>query len=370
MSAVVSSRIRNSALSALAGLFVLAGADAAHATNKVGWVWADQPDASGPYTPDTSYSFNSTGGSITVTPLSQGQYLVDFDGLAGNDPSNVQITAYGTSGYCQSTGWIKGFHGIAEASVQCFGAKGDPQNSYFTLLYQQRSAPVGNSADKSMAYLLADQPGAANYTPNANFNYNATGTPNSVTRNGTGDYVAHLPGLVQSGGNVQVTAVDSSGAGARCKIGANGWQSGATETFVSVACFDDHGAAADKMFSLAYTLHEPYGLTTEKHSKGAYGYAHKPKSLHAYNVYKPFAFSTLRAGAMTSQKTAAGTYSVNFRDSLPSFTSSLVLVTSDKSAVSNAYCNVIEWFPIDVQCFKQGGNPIDATFNVTYQTAE
>jgi hypothetical protein len=64
----------------IAGLAVLcaaASASAARATN-VGWVFADQPGAVGSYTPDPAHSYNSSGGSITVTNVGVGTYTVDF----------------------------------------------------------------------------------------------------------------------------------------------------------------------------------------------------------------------------------------------------------------------------------------------------
>jgi hypothetical protein len=44
-----------------------------------------------------------------------------------------------------------------------------------------------------------------------------------------------------------------------------------------------------------------------------------------------------------------------------------VLVTAYGS--DNGYCNSGGWYPIDVDCYAQGGAPIREEFDVTYQTS-
>ncbi len=51
----------------------------AHAGTKVGWLLANQPDASSAYTRTPAYAYNSTGGAMTVTPIAAGFYQVDFE---------------------------------------------------------------------------------------------------------------------------------------------------------------------------------------------------------------------------------------------------------------------------------------------------
>src|SRR5690349_18877060 len=59
------------------------------------------------------------------------------------------------------------------------------------------------------AFLWADQPSTASYTPSTSFQGNSMGGTNTIVRNGTGDYTITLPGMAGNGGdggNVQVTA--------------------------------------------------------------------------------------------------------------------------------------------------------------------
>ena len=91
---------------ALAVVVSAASVAAADAATNVGWVLANQPYGSGTYTPDPAYSYNSSGGPITISKFSGGSYTVDFGGLYnGAHLNNVQVSAYGLTAYCTSDGW-------------------------------------------------------------------------------------------------------------------------------------------------------------------------------------------------------------------------------------------------------------------------
>src|SRR5580692_10195456 len=82
-------------------LLITAFGTAQAATNRVGWVWNDQPTHFGPYTPETSRSYNSAGGSITISPIRGGLYQVQFRKLYDGNPSDIQVTSsYGIAGHC------------------------------------------------------------------------------------------------------------------------------------------------------------------------------------------------------------------------------------------------------------------------------
>ena len=124
---------------AVAVLIAAGSVGPAQAAGRVGWVWAGDPGATAPYTPNASYSYNSIGGAITITPLDTGYYLVNFADLhATTGTDNVQVTAYDSNGYCMIAGWAN-IRGTVKAYVSCFDASGNPQNNFFDLLYQQRT---------------------------------------------------------------------------------------------------------------------------------------------------------------------------------------------------------------------------------------
>jgi hypothetical protein len=334
----------------------------AQAANYVGWVWGNQPTATSCYTPSTSYSYNSVGGTITICPLGTGQYEVEFGSLYHAQPDDVQISAYNTSGYCASGGWFISGSTI-DAYVGCFDSSGNPANTYFTLLYQERTSRFGNSK-KGIAFLWANEPTTASYTPSTSFQYNSTGGTNTIVRNGTGNYTATLPGLTTIGGDVQVTAYD---AAARCNVVDWGGVSGGTA--VNIQCFDSSGAAADEYYDLAYALKSPFGLTSASHSKGAWAWANDDTDTNVYTPDKTYQYSGFRTGKLTAQEVATGEYAVTIPGNL-SYSTSHVLVTTYNG--SNDYCNIFDWSTstMYVLCWAQGGTPVDSEFDVTFQTAE
>ena len=344
---------------ALAALFAGAGLGAANAATAIGWVWADQPDAVAAYTPSTGYSYNSSGGAVTVTPSSTGVYTVAFDGLGNNLTDNVLVTAYETNGYCQVSSWGGSPGGAQSVTVRCFDAAGAPANSYFDMVYQAHSGNLGTSS-KGLAFLWADQQSSPSYTPSTSFQYNSTGATNTLTRSSTGVYEALLPGLDKVGGHVQVTAYGTTAA--RCKT--SGWGSDSSGTSVGVRCFDATGAPSDQRFTLEYSRRLPTAFQTIASTKGVYAWASQPAN-PSYFTSGPYSYNAFGTGKLTSTRDGKGLYRVSFDDPF-SYSTSDVLVTAYGS--DSNYCNSGGWTPLYVQCFKQGGAPVNAQFDVSYQT--
>lgn len=357
----------------IAALLVSLGfaGDAQAVSFRAGWVWASSPTAAigTPYTVTGDYSYNSGGGAIAITRLNKGVYAVDFAGLGNRAHSNVQVTAYDSSGYCMAGAWFDELNGPPSderVEVHCYDANGDHANSYFNVLFQYRSGTFGGSGT-GIAFVLAQEPGTASYTPNPNFSYNSTGGTNTIKRRGPGSYTVFLPGFTQAGGDVQVTANQNfiNGPAARCKV--VGWNANATVgTAVDVHCFDKAGTPHDAYFSLAYANGYPFGYISSASTEGAYAWADAPTDSSVYTPDTTYNFSTL-GSQMTAQKTAAGAYTVNI-PTINSYETSTVLITG--YGPDSTYCNVVDWFPIELQCYKQGGVPIDSKFDVTYQTSQ
>jgi hypothetical protein len=101
---------------------------------KSGYVWADNA-TSASYTPNTTYSFNSSGGPIAITRSGIGAYAVKFSGLGGGSSSggNVQLTAYGSgSGSCKVASWSSSGTDFI-ANVRCFNSTGSPVNTQYAI---------------------------------------------------------------------------------------------------------------------------------------------------------------------------------------------------------------------------------------------
>jgi hypothetical protein len=102
---------------------------------RIGFAWANLPsDAT--YAPNLNYSFNSSGGAITVTRSALGRYSVDFAGLQKltGRTENVQVTPFGV-GYsaCKVVAW--GNAGAAlRVSVECRKLDGTFKDARFNVL--------------------------------------------------------------------------------------------------------------------------------------------------------------------------------------------------------------------------------------------
>lgn len=344
---------------ALAVLFAGASLGAASAGVRVGWVWANQPGATSTYTPDTNYSYNSTGGAITIDRISAGYYAVTFAGLGTSLIDTVQATAYGGgNGYCQVSGWSNSPGGAVLNYIRCFDNQGVAADTYFTTLYQAHSGTFGNSI-RGAAYLLADQPTAiGSYTPNPSYNYNSTGATNTVERTGVGRYTATIPGLTKVGGAVQVSAFGSTAR--RCK--ASDWGSTAAGTTVNVLCFDGAGAPLDSEFNLLYARKLPLAFQSLTATTGIYAYASQPSS-PSYTTSGPYSFNSA-GGPVTAGRIAKGLYQVSATTG--DYTTSNVVLSAYGD--NSNYCTIGSWFSISVYCFAQGGAPAATKFGVGYQT--
>lgn len=95
-----------------------------------------------------------------------------------------------------------------------------------------------------LAYVWADQPGAASYTPSTTYSHNPTGSGITIERDATGDYSVMFTDLDLSEGHVQVSKY-GTGAGT-CHVQSWG---GST---VNVLCFDMDGNPADLRYTVLF----------------------------------------------------------------------------------------------------------------------
>lgn len=211
----------------------------------IGYVWANLP-TSASYTPSSLYQFNSTGANNTITRSGVGVYQVQLPGL-GSYAGTVKVTAYGSgSQSCSVTQWGSGTT-VQNVNVACVNAAGAPVDAYFTATYTNALAFTGR-AGAANAYLWANQPSSASYTPSASYSYNSTGGTNTITRSAPGTYTLSLPNLGGSNGDVQVTGY---GAATQCRV-LNWYPSGTTQ-LVNIGCTNMAGTATDSYFQAAFT---------------------------------------------------------------------------------------------------------------------
>src|SRR3954464_6277588 len=231
-----------------------------------GYVWADQPSTPGCYTPNELYQANSTGAlnAICHAAGQPGVYTVSFPGL-GAAGGIVNVTAY--------AGWRRGDHVPAQlrrtcmaerwypvqhwnpvqssedAIVRCFDGH-TPADARFAATFSQPPTPWTGPGD--FAYVYANQPATATYTPMLATQYNSRGGVNTITHDGSGDYVVRLPGLGPlAEGTVKVTYAQSGNG--TCNVVR--WRPEGHDQLVHVRCFTATGAPTDAFFTLTYANH-------------------------------------------------------------------------------------------------------------------
>lgn len=201
------------------------------------FAFANQPTGSG-YVPPASTAWNPQG-AIHVIRTGIGSYEVAFSGLGnltGSNGGHFQAQAVGTaSSYCNVGGW--GGSPELDVSVLCYSGAGAALDTDFNVLFELPSLEV--------AYVWANDPASASYTPDPYYSWNPSGGGITITRSGTGQYNVSWSGLsLLDGGDVQVTAYGSTNA--QCKV--VGWGSSS----VNVMCFTPGGTPVDIYFDVFF----------------------------------------------------------------------------------------------------------------------
>jgi hypothetical protein len=198
-------------------------------------------------TAEAAYSFNRGGGAMTITKVAgtTGRYIARFKGLSAL--LGAKTTLHATSWeldktYCQPVG---AFLARDSVEVRCYKAgTGTPTNGLFYL------SVLGRRDDR--AFVFANQPTAASYSPANSGSWNPTGATR-VVRMGLGKYQVTFAGIATRfpagfGGHLQVSAVGTGKA--YCKLEEWG---GLTDLSVYLGCYSPAGAAADTKFTVQVT---------------------------------------------------------------------------------------------------------------------
>ena len=209
----------------------------------IAYAWADD-QLSGAYTPALAYNYNTTSALNTVLKIDTGGWDVEFSGL-GIDQGHVQVSAHGDLAACRVVEFGNDA-GDLQARVRCTEPTGGNVDTEFTAIWFRGMGLKGPDNDDA-AYLLADQPSAGSYTPDADYRFSSAGQASQVTRQGVGRYQATLPGM-PLGGSAQVTAF---GNNQRWCVASNIRKTGLPQR-VGVRCFGSDGDPVDTRFTLAY----------------------------------------------------------------------------------------------------------------------
>jgi hypothetical protein len=215
------------------------------------YLWADQP-SNPSYTPTSSYSYNSTGGSNTIQRPATGTYTVNLPGLGGANGS-VMVTAHGSSStHCNLLRWGSG-PGNRPIEVRCWDTTGALADSTFSLAFDGGGFTgyhdVGASA-------WANDISSALYTPSSSYSYNSgmfacDSGGNTAGRYSLGRYFMRHTVIPADRSTVHVTARNGFSKPDYCKVEA--WiptAGGVVE--VTTRCFDGTGAAKDAEYDESY----------------------------------------------------------------------------------------------------------------------
>jgi hypothetical protein len=338
-------------------------AGTASAAGAGGWAWSSQ--ATGSFTASSNFSFNSAGGTVTITNTATGRYNVKFNDLTLIGGGNVQVVAYGGgSEYCNVSSW-----GGDTVSVVCFNQGGALANTLFVVTLTDFRG--GGNLDES-AYLWWDDPPnpAPNQTPPDFWNFNSTGGHNGVTRRATGVYDVQLDGI-PARGTLLVTAYDSGvNAGKYCTA-----MRGRAST-VQVACFDAFGNRANSRFSLA--------LAKTRALLGSQSAWINDRIVGCCGVGPAITFSSTIQQDVSDGPVSSGNFVARFSGLIP-LNKSVAFVSSDGKVSSSSLdefsapfrCKLTSWgalgsgTEVRFRCFDSGGQPATLlTWDIAYVTTQ
>ncbi len=292
----------------------------------VAYVWGNNATAAN-YTPSSSYAKGA--GNIRRTAV--GRYTWAVPGGEVSGKGNVQVSAYGNNAnHCQVVSWG------GSVNVACFNQAGAPVDSQFTAL-----ALNGGSAS-NVAYVWANNPTAASYTPSGAYAYSPGATPR-ITRSGTGTYRVQLANsMVTSGATIMVTAYGSTPA--HCRIVS--WGGGAA----NVKCLNMAGQPVDSRYSLLVVRGSTNPAWDFVWANNATSASYAPSGSYLYTA----------GGTPRIRRSAVGRYTVD----LPAGTSGNVQVTAYGN--EGVTCHPVNWGPrnLNVACFDAAGRAKDSRFTL------
>jgi hypothetical protein len=208
-------------------------------SGRFAYVLDDRP-GNATYTPRLAVQFNSSGKRNRIQRVSPGVYRVTLPGLAGTT-GTVKVVAFGASfAVCQAL-TVASHARDRVVDVACSVPGHLVSDAAFLLSFADRTSILG-VAHAPAADLMVDGTGAATGS------YNSTGLANTVTRDSTGVYTVHLPGVGRSAGLLHVAGV---GGAANCVLSSFDVSFGAVNAHV--VCAEVDGQPQDAAFALQFT---------------------------------------------------------------------------------------------------------------------
>lgn len=221
------------------------------------------------------------------------------------------------------------------------------------------AAHAAPSGARGSAFVWANQPSSASYTPSALYQWNSRhvgAAVNTIARTGVGSYTVRLPDLGAASGVVHVTAYGATTH--NCKV-VNWFPIGTTQS-INVRCFTASGALTDSLYTLSYTNPGVFAYNL------AYVWANQPTT--ASYVPSLFYQGNSRGGTNRIDRQGTGSYLVR----LPGLGRPAGHVQVTAYGGGPERCKVGSWGPngteqdIRVFCNAPNGGPVDTFFTLTY----
>jgi hypothetical protein len=188
------------------------------------------------------YQYSTAHKIALVKHLGTGRYQLTFPGSApAGTKGVVKVSAYGAgAGDCQTSGWTGGPSRLV-VGVDCYTAAGKPVNRKFDVTYVSRTNLMGPGFATVNAYISAagHVQAQVDSLPKAHV---------AVVHTKTGLYTVNLNGTPESGGDVQISPVNSRDE--HCVV--DSWEDESTSTAVFVSCFDNKGHPVNSGFTLEF----------------------------------------------------------------------------------------------------------------------
>jgi hypothetical protein len=191
------------------------------------------------------YSWNSAGGTNTVTRTSLGHYTANLPGLNFAN-AGVHVTAYGTSpSYCKIVGW-----GSGSVYVRCNDTTGAPADSAFVLNYADstpRSGMIGGHA-----WIDSATTASASYQTNQNEFQCFAGGAVTVSSFQNVTYPDTFTGPGPFATMALATAYGDDDV--FCKVSGWSWASSPSKSVVRNQCFTAAGAPTNARFTSSFMV--------------------------------------------------------------------------------------------------------------------
>ena len=350
--------------------FLLVGINTVNAqtqlTRAVAWLWSTEASPTAPITPNTFYSYNPSGGKITLTKLATGLYDIVFEGLnMKTSVSGLQVSAYGGKHHCTNFAHANNTSGY-RWQIRCFGTDGVNKDGLFTAVLFEDDR-VGASWDNmNVGYI----PSLTNITTTPAQFYNSKGLGVTVSKYEPGLYRVEIKGVTRYDGSVMATGFDQTNP--RYCMPDSWAPSGTGDLYVFVRCFDNTGKLADPVAVMVSYRRDLFLGATLNSPKFHNAFA--VVDVRSTTISILYGKNTASTTPMTVSRVSIGTYTVNI-PKMPPAGSSTVLVNGLTMVDSRVYCNTSSFASdgnggtnVGVQCYNPGGQPADSAFSVQYLT--